>query len=216
MTTRRAILLLLRKHPGTTVSELARRLHLTDMGVRRHIDALAADGLAEPVPARSPRGVGRPPSGWQLTAAGDEEFPRRYDQLAVELLEDVADTGGPAALEAALHRRTAKLAQTYEARLAGAESLTERVERLAALRDADGYLAESGPAPDHEDDLLLTENNCAVHRVARRFPVLCAMELTLFRRCLGPQVDVTRETHALGGDAVCCYRIRPTGTDDRS
>lgn len=207
-------MLLLRKHPGSTVAELASLMELTNMGVRRHLDGLAADGLAEPMSPQGARSVGRPPAGWRLTPEGEEEFPRRYDQFALDVLEDVADTCGPAALEESLHRRTAKLAQSYEDALAEADSLADRVERLAALRDADGYLAET--ATDDEGDWLLTENNCAIHRVARRFPILCTMELSLFRRCLGPQVEVTRESHALSGDAVCCYRVRPADRDRRS
>ncbi len=31
---------------------------------------------------------------------------------------------------------------------------------------------------------MLVENNCAVHRVAERFPAVCAMELALFRKVL--------------------------------
>lgn len=212
MTTRHEILLLLRKHPGATVSELAARTGLTNMGVRRHLDALAADGLAESTAAAT-GAVGRPPAAWRLTAAGLETFPRRYDVLVLEVLEDVAEEAGPDVLEAILGRRTEKLAVQYRDELDGCQGLRERVARLAALRDADGYLAE---VIEDDGDLLLVENNCAVHRVARRFPAMCAMELALFRRCLGESAEVTRESHTLSGDAVCCYRITPRGDDASS
>ncbi len=39
--------------------------------------------------------------------------------------------------------------------------------------------------------------------------MICAMELTLLRRVLGPDVEVTRMSHAMAGDAVCSYCIRP-------
>jgi predicted ArsR family transcriptional regulator len=211
VSTRRELLLQLRKHPGITVSQLADRLALTNMGVRRHLDLLAAEGLAAPVPTAR-RGVGRPPAGWRLTEAGMELFPRRYDNLAEAVLEDLSEEAGAPAVEAVLARRAAKVTAHYEGELAGAGTLAERVQRLAGLRDDDGYLAEW--VEDAEGDLLLTENNCAVHRVAKRFPILCAMELTVFRRCLGPGVEVTRVAHAIDGDPVCCYRIHPTGEAD--
>lgn len=213
MTTRREILLLLRKHPGATVSSLASRTGLTNMGVRRHLDALAAEGLAESAPA-STGGVGRPPAAWRLTAAGVESFPRRYDTLALEILDEVAETAGPVAVDATLARRTEKLVAQYESQLAHIPGVDDRIRRLAALRDEDGYVVELEDLGDGE--FVLVENNCAVHRVARQYPTLCAMELTLFRRCLGPGVDVTRETHALGGDAVCRYRIQVNGHDSGS
>ena len=60
---------------------------------------------------------------------------------------------------------------------------------------------------------MLVENNCAVHRVAERFPAVCAMELALFRKVLGPDVEVTRVAHTMAGDATCTYRIRPRPAD---
>jgi predicted ArsR family transcriptional regulator len=213
VSTRSELLLLLRKHPGATVTDLAGRLSLTGMGVRRHLDALAAEGLVETV-ACEKRARGRPPTGWKLTAAGMELFPRRYDTLALDLLEDVADRMGTHAVDAVFACRNEKLVTEYEGSMAGASGIAERVARLARLRDDGGYVAEW---EEHDDGtLVLTENNCAIHRVAERYPVVCAMELSLIRRALGPDVEVTRVSHTMAGDAVCSYRIRPCppGDDD--
>ncbi|HEX2192999.1 MAG TPA: winged helix-turn-helix transcriptional regulator [Acidimicrobiales bacterium] len=208
MTTRRRLLLLLRKHPGVTVTELAAELNMTGMGVRRHLDALQAEGLVEAT-ACDRKSVGRPASGWRLSATGLELFPRRYDRVALEVLEDVAEHAGTDAVDAVFARRTDKLVAEYEDELAGADGLQERVAAVARIRDEAGYLAEW--SADGDGDLLLTENNCAVHRVAERYPVVCAQELALLRRVLGPDVEVTREAHTMAGDAVCRYRIRPRG-----
>lgn len=206
MTTRRKLLLLLRKNPGVTVTELAAELDLTGMGVRRHLAALEVDGLVETTEcARAARG--RPATGWRLSTAGLELFPRRYDAIALDLLEDVAEQVGPAAVDAVFARRTDKQVSEYESALAGRDDLADRVAGIATIRDEAGYLAES-----HEGDhgeLVLTENNCAVHRVAERHPAVCAMELSLIRRVLGPDVEVERVAHTMAGDAVCSYCIRP-------
>jgi predicted ArsR family transcriptional regulator len=201
---RHQLLLLLRKRPGVTVAELADALALSGMGVRRQLAALAAEGLVERAPC--PRnGVGRPPVGWRLSAAGIELFPRHYDSLALDLFEDTA----PEEMDAALRRRNDRQAVQYEAALDGCAGLEERVAALTELRDQAGYLAEWAAAGD--GTAVLTENNCAVHRVAQHEPAVCAMELALMRRVLGPEVDVTRISHAMAGDAVCAYRIRPRG-----
>lgn len=208
MSTRRKVLLLLRKHPGVTVAELAAHLELTGMGVRRHLDALEADGLVEPIECAR-KGPGRPASGWRLSAAGLELFPRRYDGVALDVLEDLGELGGPEAVDTVFASRTEKLVDSYEAQLAeaGAEELPDRVATLARIRDDAGYLAEWAEADD--GSLVLTENNCAVHRVAEKYPTVCAQELALIRRVLGPDVEVTRTAHTMAGDAVCSYRIRP-------
>jgi predicted ArsR family transcriptional regulator len=206
VTTRRKLLLLLRKHPGTTVAELAAELELTGMGVRRHLDALESEGLVETTECTR-RARGRPASGWRLSATGLELFPRRYDTIALDVLEDVAEQVGPGAVAAVFERRTEKMVNEYEDALADRHTLEERVAGLTQIRDDAGYLAEM--SADADGSLVLTENNCAVHRVAEHHPAVCAMELTLIRRVLGPDVEVTRTAHTMAGDAVCSYCIRP-------
>jgi predicted ArsR family transcriptional regulator len=185
-----------------TVAELARDLSISGMGVRRHLAALAGAGLVEQSACPRP-GPGRPPAGWRLSAAGMEMFPRRYDTLALELLEDLS----PEERDSAFDRRNDKQVAQYTAALAPWSGLEDRVAELARLRDQAGYLAEW--APGEGDTLVLTENNCAVHRVAEHHPTVCAMELSLLRQVLGPAVEVTRMSHAMTGDAVCSYCIRP-------
>ena len=160
------------------------------MGVRRHITALDASGLVERS-VNAKRGLGRPAAGWRLTAAGIELFPRRYDQFASELLDDVGDACGPEAVTAVLAARTEKELPRYR----------------AALADADGYLADAEPGDDGVS-VVLVEHNCAVHRVAERFPEVCAQELALFQRALGSDVEVTRVTNTMSGDSCCAYCIR--------
>ena len=82
---------------------------------------------------------------------------------------------------------------------------------LARLRDNAGYQAEWSPGDG--DSLVLTEHNCAIHKVAEHHPVVCAQELSLLRRVLGPGVEVTRVAHTMAGDAACTYCIRRR-TDD--
>jgi len=189
-----------------TVSELARDMAISGMGVRRHLAALTAEGLVEQS-ACSHAGPGRPPAGWRLSASGMEMFPRRYDSLVRDLIDELA----PEELAGALARRNDTQVVQYRAALAGCSDLAEQVAEVARLRDVAGYQAEW--APGDGDDLILTENNCAIHRVAEHHPAVCAMELSLLRQVLGPEVEVARLSHAMTGDAVCTYCIRPRSPD---
>jgi DeoR family suf operon transcriptional repressor len=206
VSSRQQLLLLLRKHPGVTVADLARDLGITGVGVRRHLAALAAEGLVEQSRCAQP-GPGRPPAGWRLSASGRELFPRRYDTLALELLEELP----PEEVAGALGRRNDKQVTHYRAVTATCGSLGEQVAELARLRDAAGYQADSAGTED--GSFVLTEHNCAIHRVAERHPAVCSLELSLLRRVLGPDVEVTRRAHAMAGDAVCAYCIRPRTAD---
>ena len=206
MSSRHRLLLLLRKHPGATVTELAREMAISGMGVRRHLTALAGDGLVEPA-ACAQAGPGRPPTGWRLSSAGRELFPRRYDALAIDLIDELA----PEELAGALARRNDKQVAQYQAALEPYVDLVDQVAEVARLRDQAGYQAEWSSGEG--DTLVLTENNCAIHRVAEHHPAVCTMELSLLRQVLGPDVEVTRLAHAMAGDPVCSYCIRPVTRD---
>ncbi|MDQ3978376.1 MAG: helix-turn-helix domain-containing protein [Actinomycetota bacterium] len=212
MTTRRELLLLLRTRPGLTAAEAAEALSLSTAAVRRHLDQLASDGLVERTHTSSSPGVGRPPSGWRLSRAGLELFPRRYEDFAIDLLDDLAEEVGPETVDAVLARRTDKLVASYRAELDGLATAGDRVRRVAELRDEAGYAAECHPNEDGE--VLLVEKNCAVHRIAEQHGTVCAQELTLLERVLGPENEVTRISHTMAGDPVCCYRVRPRPPED--
>jgi predicted ArsR family transcriptional regulator len=187
-----------------TVADLARDMEISGMGVRRHLAALAADGLVEQSSC-APSGSGRPPAGWRLTATGMELFPRRYDSLALDLLDALT----PEEAAGALARRNDTQVAQYLAAVVGCADVAEQVAEVTRLRDLAGYQAEWRAGDD--GTLVLTENNCAIHRVAERHPSVCALELSLLRQVMGPDVEVTRLAHAMTGDAVCAYCIRPAG-----
>jgi predicted ArsR family transcriptional regulator len=207
--TRRQILLLLKKRGPLDVAALAQTLGLTGMGVRRHLDALVEQQVCESTVERRP--VGRPRHLYRLTPTGEELFPRRYDTLALQVLEDLEDTAGREAVDAVFERRGRRLVEEYRSQLAG--SLPSAIADLAGIRDEAGYLCDW--RDDEEGGYLLVESNCAVHRVAERYPKVCAMELALFREALGPDVSVERLSHIASGDTTCTYRIRPKSPGSR-
>jgi len=179
---------------------------ISGMGVRRHLAALAVEGVVEQS-ACAHAGPGRPPAGWRLSASGMEMFPRRYDTLVRDLIDEL-----PAEeLAGALARRNDTQVAQYRAALTACTDLAEQVAEVTHLRDVAGYQAEWAPGEGNE--LVLTEHNCAIHRVAEHHPAVCAMELSLLRQVLGPQVEVTRLSHAIAGDAMCSYCIRPRTPD---
>jgi hypothetical protein len=98
----------------------------------------------------------------------------------------------------------------------GGTPLSTFMEELAPARTfcfedwiAPLLAAGLGTGGSLDNTLVLTENNCAIHRVAEHHPAVCSMELSLLRQVLGPDVEVTRVAHAMAGDAVCSYCIRP-------
>src|SRR4029079_12863090 len=95
---------------------LADRLELTPAAVRRHLDLMIAEGTVEAREPRSygARGRGRPAKVFALTESGRDRFDQQYDDLAVQALRYLAETGGDDAVLAFARRRIAGLEQNVD------------------------------------------------------------------------------------------------------
>lgn len=196
--TRREILSLFKKRGEVTVKELSQALGITSMGVRQHLATLERDGFVTQLSIR--RGRGRPGRTFALTPAGDDLFPRTYQQMALAILDDLRRTEGDGRVEQVFQRRKARLLEEYRARMAG-KSLPQQVSELARIRDDEGYLADS----ESGRVLVLNEYNCPIKGIASAFPYACAYEKQLFEEALG--VGVSRVEHILSGAHRCRYLI---------
>src|SRR3972149_2716512 len=128
--TRQQILDFLRRNARATVKELDTHLGLTSTGVRQHLTVLEREGLVE---AHEERGhVGRPALVYQLSDKGDGLYPKKYDQLANVLIEEVRHVAGGQALQTLLRRVALRFAESYADRLEG-KSLPERVNQGARI-----------------------------------------------------------------------------------
>ena len=173
----------------------------------------AADGAARG--RRAGRGrargrrVGRPRQRWSLTDKAQGRFPDSHPELTVQLIRSIERSLGPAALDRVIGAREEEQRRAYRKAVAGARSLRQRVERLAAARSAEGYMAEVSEEPGGRG-LLLVENHCPICAAARVCQGFCRSELEVFREVLGPEVEVERVEHILAGGRRCAYRITPS------
>jgi predicted ArsR family transcriptional regulator len=194
--TRREILRLIRQHGGMTAQQLADKMQITSMGVRRHLLALERDGLVRMQTQR--QAAGRPTFVYRLTDEGYDTFPKNYHLLATQLL----DAAGKERVSDLFAGRMDQLVAQYEPRMRG-KDLAGRVAELAKIQDENGYMAVWEKT---DGGYLLKEQNCAIYRVACRFQEACQYEIELFRRLLN--ADITRVEHQLKGELTCAYFIR--------
>ncbi|WP_415868250.1 helix-turn-helix transcriptional regulator, partial [Burkholderia ubonensis] len=92
----------------------------------------------------------------------------------------------------------------YFESMASARSLAERVERLAEIRSAEGYMARverDGP------DFLLIEDHCPICAAATACQGFCASELEQFQVLMQGLAQVSREAHLLQDGQRCVYRL---------
>ncbi|MDB5058854.1 MAG: putative transcriptional regulator [Chloroflexi bacterium] len=200
--TRRAILDFLKRHGEARAEAIAAAATITVSGARQHLVALERDGLLAHREMRD--GPGRPKHLYNLTPAGDALFPRTYAELTNELLQYV-EHEDPGLLARIFDKRGRRRLDQARARMAGLP-FNDQVRVVAEILDEDGYLADF----EQRDDgtYVITEHNCAVLSVARRYNHACSSEIAFLQAAL-PTADVTRVAHQLVAGHVCAYEVRP-------
>lgn len=197
------ILMVLKMHGPQTAPGLGKRLSISGEAVRQQLVRLSEDGLV--VGRSEARGVGRPSQFWELTPTGNAQFPDTHADLTVQLLHTIRTTLGEPALEAIIVVREKETLASYHAKLESMSALRERVEHLARIRSAEGYMADWQEAAD--GSLLLIENHCPICAAATACQGFCRSELAVFKSVLGPGVHVERVEHILTGARRCAYKI---------
>jgi predicted ArsR family transcriptional regulator len=184
----------------STAAALAERLEVTPAAVRRHLDQLVEEGTLEPREPRSSavRGRGRPAKVFALTEAGRDRLDQAYDDLAVQAIRFLAETGGKEAVRQFADRRANKIEQRFDA-LREVRPDLPPVEALAQVFTAEGYAAAVREVPVGEQ---LCQQHCPVSHVAHEFPELCEAETEAISRMLGGR-HVQRLATIAHGDGVC-------------
>ncbi len=198
---RRAVLSALKHRGEASAEDVAGALGVTVSAVRQHLAPLEESGL---VAHRDERpGPGRPRRRYCLTPAAEALWPKRYGQLANQLLSFI-DGADPQLVEQAFEHRRHARAERAKQRL-GSRGFDDRVRELARILDDDGYLASCEKAKD--GSWRVVEHNCAILDVAERYGAACVSELAFLRDAL-PDADVQRRSHMMAGAHVCSYEIK--------
>jgi iron-sulfur cluster biosynthesis transcriptional regulator SufR len=200
--TRRRILNLLKEKGELTADELAELLGISAVAVRRHLMKLERDQLV--IYEEVQRGMGRPSFVYQLGEAATSFFPRRYDELAITVLETIEDLYGREAIDAVFRMRSEHILEKYRAKVNGT-TLDARLDQLTRLREADGYM--STWKMDENGIFVLREANCPIVHVAEGCCTACDYDLNLLTNLL--EAKVVRTSHLASGDDACSYEVRP-------
>ncbi len=207
--TRARVARLILEHGPVTAAALGERLGLTPAAVRRHLDALLAEGMAEARTARprGQRGRGRPAKLFAITDAGRSAFEHAYDGLAGSALRFLAERVGEEAVAEFARSQVAGLVDRLRPRMSEVPA-DQRVRVLAEALSADGYAASASKASLGGEQLC--QHHCPVAHVAAEFPQLCEAETEAFARILGTPVQ--RLATIAHGDGVCTTHVSPHRT----
>lgn len=205
VSTRRRVSQSILEHGPSTAAQLATRLDVTPAAIRRHLDALTDCGHVTASAQRvyGGRGRGRPAKAFALTDNGRADFYQAYDELAIDALHALADTGGEQAVGRLARRRQSDIENRFA-------SLNQQrdgndpspAEALAEALSAEGYAATVEPAVAGQQ---VCQHHCPVANVAAEFPQLCEAETEAFSQLLG--VHVQRLATIAHGDGVCTTHV---------
>ena len=126
--------------------------------------------------------------------------------MTAHLIQSIRAQLGEEVLDRIIDAKAAESKAAYATALQDATSLEEKVEKLAAVRTREGYMAESW---GEGSDFVLVENHCPICVAATTCQGFCRAELDTFREVLGDDAVVERHEHIIGGDRRCAYRISP-------
>jgi predicted ArsR family transcriptional regulator len=204
--TRARVKALLLEHGAATAAELGRAIGLGTAAIRRHLDAMQAEGevVARERHVHGQRARGRPAKVFALTDEGRLRCgSHAYDDLASAAMRWISRQEGDGAVAAFAADLVGVLEERCWAvtRAAGDDPL-RRAEALAEALSAQGYAATASTMASGGQ---LCQHHCPVAHVAAEFPQLCEAETHVISRLVGTHVQ--RLATIANGDGVCTTHI---------
>ena len=202
------ILETLKRSDGMAVSELAKELKMSYMGVKQHCVNLEKKGYLKTW--RVPRTqVGRPEKLYRLTEACEDLFPQAGPSLTLALLQGVRQLYGESAPEKMLFHYFEGMRQRWAEKMKGANALAEKATKLAALRDAEGCFSKC--TYDAQDGLRIEEYHHPMAKIYEQYPSAIRMEVQVMEQLLGTRV-ARKSIDAGKGRDLIVYEISALGS----
>lgn len=200
--TRSRVLRTLLLNQQRTVNELADAVGINPISVRHHVNKLEAEGLIQSVEER--HGVGRPRLVYSLTNKGMEQFPQRYLQLTLRLLEQLK-SNLPEDVLGDLFKEVAEgIAGDLTGQINLEElSLKERLELLQEALVSEGFMVT---LEEDEGNYYVVEASCPYHHVGENYPEVCVVDKELIAHFAASSPE--RIECILDGDKQCKYTIK--------
>ena len=203
MSTAERILLRLKTRGPASTATLAQELGMTAEAARLQVQKLLAEELISGV-QEAAAGAGRPRQNWELSPAGHTRFPDTHAYLTIQLIGSIRQLFGEEGLDRLISQREGEMRKDYLKACSGVAGIPKKLDKLAALRAAEGYMAR---VEKDGKDWLLIEDHCPICAAATTCQGFCRSELQLFREVIGDAASVTREEHLLAGARRCVYRV---------
>lgn len=181
-----AIISSLKRSDGLPVSEVAREVDMSYMGVKQHCINLEKMGFLESwrVPRKE---VGRPEKLYRLTSKCDELFPTAGADVSIEILDCATKAFGEDAPEKLLRNYFQKKQDAWSEKIPSSATFEERIEAISALREADGFF--NTLTVEDDKSLSIKEYHNPLTRIAEKYPIVSELEHTMLEQLTGTQIQ---------------------------
>jgi DeoR family suf operon transcriptional repressor len=153
-----------------TAKDLAQRFDIQESAARGHLERLEERGFVTPHFHRE--GVGRPRKRYELTAAGQELFPKKYEVLLDSVIDQILAREGEGYVSALFAEAARRLAHKLIEEIPADATRTERALALARALNQFGFRATVEETPD--GGLKVVRNNCVFrHNALSHAYLLC-------------------------------------------
>jgi len=201
--TRERIMNILKNRGRVTVDDLSRELDLTAVTIRHHLDILRGEGLVSAPYTQRRKSPGRPKHVYTLSEKANSLFPKRYDKLLLQILNDLREQYSPQEVKRMMRRIGERFAE--QAAISDGADLDTRVRCTVTFLEDMGYMPRWERRKDGTH--LLHIINCPYERVSERDDVVCLMDLCVLHHLLGIHPQRVASIHT--GDRMCSYVISP-------
>ncbi|SDL72741.1 Predicted transcriptional regulator, ArsR family [Corynebacterium mycetoides] len=204
--TRREVMSLLLKLGPVTAADLGHHLGLSAAGVRRHLDKLEDEQLAEtcePNPVAGEEATrGRPAKHYRLTQQGRDLFGSHYDTLATDAIRVLKDLGGEEAVRSLARERIHTILDGVGSVEDAGGDVEKVAHDLADALDESGYAATVTRAGT---GIQICQHHCPVSAVAAEHPEICDAEHEAISALVGRHVQPL--ALIADGNGICTTNI---------
>ncbi len=204
-----AILEALKLSDGMPVSELARELGMSYMGVKQHCQKLTELGFLEEwrIP-REKKEVGRPEKLYRIKPKCEGLFPEAGVELTLAVMEGVRQIYGDSAPEKLLFHHFQKLREQWQPRVRAGKSMVEKATRLADVRDKAGWFSRCHYDPS--TGFRIEEFHSPMAKIYAQYPSAVRMEVQMMEQLLGTKISRNEVSTGKGRRRVV-YEIATLG-----
>lgn len=199
MTTKEKILYILKKDGEISMKELADHFSISDIAIRKHVQALIWDGFIKKRKVR--QDIGRPYHVYSLTKKGHGTFPNQYEELPVKMLKDLEAIEGEKVVNKLIEFRRDREQNELDSQLP-VDDFDERMMEMIRLQKEKGYMIDYSKLDNGDYHIKIF--NCPIFNVASEYHQICENEELMYKQ-LFPHSNVNVSSYLTKGAKYCSW-----------